>query len=746
LQLETRLRLGFALIGIVLVGVIAVFVASWREASAANRWVHHTQQVETRIAELLSYLKDAETGQRGYLITGKEHFLEPYESSLQLIEARYVELRELTADNPYQQQLLDKLRPMIDDLLRHLGDTVETRRSAPAASEAIVADMEKGKALMDAARVIGDAMRTEEATLLVQRSAHSDARANVTLAISAGFVLCMLVILALGYARVQREVLERATLQGELAKARDAAVEATKLKSGFLANMSHEIRTPMNGVIGMTQALLDTPLTPRQKEIAEAIRYSSDSLLILINDILDFSKIEAGMLRLEKAAFSVMLVLEQAAELFAERARAKGLELVTMIEPDLAIQLVGDATRLHQALVNLLSNAIKFTERGEIVVRAAIESASSEQVTVHFSVRDTGIGLSEESRQQLFRPYSQAEASTTRKFGGTGLGLTIVKQLAEVTGGGSGVDSELGKGSTFWFSMRFDRPLEHGQPPAPHASLAGLRGLVIDDSASSRRALIQQMTAWGLVVDDAEDASSGLRALERESQAGAAYSLVVVDQGLPGVNGLELARHLRDTRAAARARVMLLQSQRGVNSAPALDEARVDALMTKPLRYSDFYNRLVELLVSDAGAAPSGVAKPKQGEWMPKPTWRVLVAEDNPVNQKVAEHQLRRLGLTATFVDNGRKAVEATTREHFDVILMDCQMPELDGYGATAEIRKRGQAGPWIVAVTAEAQTGERERCLAAGMNDYVTKPLLAGVLREALKRFEAQKTSPPQR
>jgi PAS domain S-box-containing protein len=550
----------------------------------------------------------------------------------------------------------------------------------------------------------------------------------------------------IGVVGTAEDVSDRRRVEEALKNARDEAVIAARAKSEFVANMSHEIRTPMNGVIGMIDALFDTGLTERQKEIADTARFSAESLLSVINDILDFSKVEAGMMRLESVEIGLQRLVERSMDVLADRARAKELEFVSFFAPNVPRVLSGDQVRLHQLLTNLLSNAVKFTDRGEVVVNVSLDGESEDEAVVRFTVRDSGIGIPVEAQKKLFQPFSQADTSTTRKYGGTGLGLVICKQLAELMRGQIGLSSEPGKGSSFWFAVPLKKSAASQLPEERPPRLSRVRALFVDDSATTRRALMDRMSAWGMLVDGASSGSEALEKMRASAQRGKPYELVVVDQRMPEMDGLEFARLLHGHPEFGGTRVVLVQSQRGINEAAALERAGITTLLTKPIRTSDFYNTLNGLM--DQAPALATASEPKAAEAaataLPKRAWRVLVAEDNPVNQMVARNQLVKLGLQATFVDDGRKAVDATMNEPIDLIFMDCQMPVLDGYEATAEIRRRETADQrvWIIAMTAHAMPEDRDKCLMAGMNDYLAKPVTLATLRDALARFEQAKAT----
>jgi CheY-like chemotaxis protein len=481
----------------------------------------------------------------------------------------------------------------------------------------------------------------------------------------------------------------------------------------------------MNGVIGMTGLLLDTALTGEQREFAETIRSSGDSLLTIINDILDFSKIEAGKLNFEVLDFVLTNTIEDTIDLLAERAHQKKIEIASLIDNSVPRLLRGDPGRLRQVVTNLLGNAIKFTEHGEVVLRAQVERETEEHVLIRFEINDTGIGIDDAAQRDLFQAFTQADGSTTRKYGGTGLGLAISKQLVHLMNGEIGVRSVLGKGSTFWFTAQFEKQSAGARVVESAANLEGLRVLIVDDNATNRQILKHQLESWRMVY---EEANCGVEALERlraAAQRNVPFKLVVLDLMMPGMNGFELARRIKADATIAGAELVMLTSFGERGDSAAAQEIGIAAYLTKPVRQGQLFTCLANVVgmrtevvgtESPAIAQPATVVSSK----------RLLLAEDNIVNQKVALRQLQKLGYRADAVANGREAVEALRRIPYDLVLMDCQMPEMDGYEATAEIRRheRTTKHTWIVAMTANALEGDRTRCIAAGMDDYVSKPV----------------------
>ncbi|MBK8817395.1 MAG: response regulator [Methylococcaceae bacterium] len=526
-----------------------------------------------------------------------------------------------------------------------------------------------------------------------------------------------------------------------------AAETANAAKSQFLANMSHEIRTPMNGVLGMAELLLGTELTPKQRRFVEIVHKSGETLLSVINDILDFSKIEAGRFELEKIDFDLHKMVEDTIELFAEPAQSKGLEYALHIAQDVPDAINGDPTRLRQVIGNLIGNAVKFTALGEIVVTLSLDKTTqptteSPLPKIRFSIRDTGIGIRNEALPMLFQAFSQADGSTTRKYGGTGLGLAISKQLVELMGGEIQVETLAGQGTTFSFAI----PVRHApnfiqRPLAGPSKLEGLKLLIVEDNQTSRDILKSYTQSWGMSVETVQDALSALELLRKRPENEPLFDLIIIDIKMTGMNGLELVERIKADPELSHIPLIVITSTQFLGEAAEAQKSGFSAYLIKPIRKSDLHQCLLNALSNDADLLIiNQKSTGDENQSSTKLNARILLAEDNPVNQHVAQFMLQGFGCSVDIVSTGKEALQAVLKDRYDLVLMDCMMPVMDGYAATAEIRKRQKDGlppsfP-IIALTANAIEGDREKCLIAGMDDYLAKPFKANALFRVVKSW----------
>ena len=801
---------GFGLALTILIIIGSVSYRSMATLLETANSVTHTHEVLTKLESVISLLKDVETGQRGYLITGDVRYLEPYDAAISKVKRVYEEVKDLTKDNPGQQGRLDLVMPLIEKKLAELRETIELRKGVgfEAALEVVLTN--RGKTIMDDIRVVIGAMQEEERRLLSDRSVAAQANVRntqVAILLSTVGAFVLLLVISVTIARsitwrvseiavvanriaqgdtdqtislpsTQDEITDlaqafntmtakRRQVEKELATTRDAALAAVRSKADFVATMSHEIRTPLNGVIGMTDLLLATDLDTDQQEMVETVKNSGEFLLTVIIDILDFSKIDAGKLDLEVIDFDLRTAVDEVLDILAERAIQKDLELIGLVYATTPLLLRGDPGRIRQILFNLIGNAIKFTKEGEIVVDVSVIETATETTTLRFSVTDTGIGIAPEAQQPLFESFTQTDSSTTRKFGGMGLGLAICKQLVTLMQGEIGVISEKRHGSTFWFTIPFVHGSRSSPTPFPNATLQGRRLCIVESNGTIRFLLQHYAQSWGMICDVAKSGSEGLALLQSHAKGEQSFDIAILDHTLSETiqeDGLSLARRIRQDHVISHIPLILLTAFGKRGDGKLAQQAGFNGYLTKPIRHQQLQQSLQMVLGSHQQTASSTSSRSSElitrhsvEEAQAQTQVKILLAEDNIVNKKVAVRMLQRIGYRVDVVKNGQESVEAIGRTSYDLVLMDCQMPEMDGLEATRKIREaenvkreaKDKISPDavpltphenprvpIIALTANALPGDRQTCLESGMDDFLTKPVRIEELEKMISKW----------
>ncbi|HEU0198482.1 MAG TPA: response regulator [Nevskiaceae bacterium] len=704
----------------------------------ANRSLVAAYQTSRGVNTLMMLVVDAETGERGYALTGDNNFLRPYEVSLPKIATLKKRLaREVASSRPLRVAF-EQVQTRVDAALAVMAKIVEQRRLRGVAYAITVQPLnDRGKSAMDAVRLAAAQLSGVVDANVQGRRARAERRGWLALGTVTLLALMLLALIPLVSVDVRRRLRERQQLTMRMWEARNAAVASVRYRSQFFANMSHEIRTPLNGVIGMTDVLLDSELTTDQHGQAEIIRSSATTLLNLVNDILDFSKIEAGKMKLEVLDVDLHEVLDRAVGLVAPAAAKKHLELMLDVAGEVPQYVRGDPLRMQQIFVNLLGNAVKFTAAGEVVLRVRHPDPTSD--LLRFEVFDTGVGMDAATQKRLFEPFTQASVSTTRQFGGTGLGLSITLQLVKAMGGDMGVDSQPAMGSCFWVVLQLP-PTAGGveEKPDTTAILGGKRVLIVDDNTTNRSILRHQVTSWDMRVEEAVSAGDALGQLREAARQGTPFSVALLDLAMPGSDGVDLTRAIRSDPQLARVSLLMLTSIGDHAQRDRALGAGIDAFLVKPVRQADLQVALLKTLGS--GALPGRTPHPQLSPESPtNRPGHVLLAEDNVVNQKVAHLMLEKRGCTVDIVGDGVQAVAAVKQASYDLIFMDGQMPVMDGFAATAEIRhweKDAAHRTPIIAMTAFAMEGDRKRCLDADMDDYLSKPVSAKAMSATLAKW----------
>ncbi len=728
---------------------------SLKQTSVSNGWVFHTEKVRQELTELLSYVNDAQSGSRGYLITSQVEYLEPYFKAQDLIPAKINQIEQLTIDNPKQIKRIKQLNEKIFAELTILKKLIELKQKNDSSQQINL--LKAGKLQMDSIRSLLKEMNNIELALLNERLLVFD-NANHNLMLIVNIICAFIIVLIftinlitnnsiqaiktreeklklqtqtldLAHKELEEKLTSIGLLNNELAKANEEILEASKLKTQFVANMSHEIRTPMNGIIGMCNALLTTQLNNKQLDYTRLIKEASNSLLVIINDILDFSKIEANKLELELIEFNIDNVIETTCDILASQVQKKKLSLMSFIDPNISSKFIGDPERLKQILINLGGNAIKFTQSGEVIISAKLHSQENNITNILFSVEDNGIGLKEVDFNSIIKPFMQADGSISRRFGGTGLGLSICKKLIDLMHGNFGIDQDRQIGSKFWFTIPLQN-ITNIEPSKIPDSLNNIRVLIVDDEPGAREILHSYVISFGMRNGTAANAREAIKKLEDHCTDNSQIQIAIIDLLMPETNGLELAKLILNNPKICNTRLILITAHDAPGFSKQAIKAGFKAYLTKPIKKSQLLNCLFEVINNGESilstSAIDSITTNRENLNL-APDNLILIVEDHQINQQVTQIYLNELGLPSHIVNNGQEALETYANNNYSLILMDCQMPEMDGYKATHLIRsleqKNGIHTP-IIAMTAHAMTGDREKCLASGMDDYLSKPI----------------------